>query len=374
MTVFANGLEVSAKAQGCKVIAAFPDTCFTPPENPATPPGVPIPYPNFAMDSDLTSGSSKVLIAGKEISQENVSKFSKVSGDEAGAAAKKGLITSKNTGKAYAQKWSMDVKVEGKGVVRFSDMATTNHMSNTGNDAPWIIAGLPGAPSTAGGAECLVGSFETIQKKCNARGGEAHHIIPDEYLRTTNRTDAQAAANAKSGTPSVPDTTRKDDDYPSTNEGCAICVGGSGSGRKSKDSNKAAVKKKGKEYQEEREKSGSSFLGYNNSQGHGFAHFIFDSLFGAGSKPIGHAVNLAYFALAELAEFDGSTVDKECAQAGAGCIAEQYEEILKRDPQPECSRSNRQSPSLDNRMEAWGVTLKKKLTSWATFSANAGFA
>ena len=41
--VFANWLEISGKAVSAKVIAAFPDVCFTPPENPATPPGVPVP-------------------------------------------------------------------------------------------------------------------------------------------------------------------------------------------------------------------------------------------------------------------------------------------------------------------------------------------
>lgn len=141
MTVFANGLEVSSKAQGCKVIAAFPDTCFTPPQTPATPPGVPIPYPDFGTDSDVTSGSGTVKIGGKEISQENSSKYSKCTGDEAGAAPKKGIITSKNTGAVYAQKWSMDVKVEGKGVARFSDIATSNHSSNPGDSPPMALLG-----------------------------------------------------------------------------------------------------------------------------------------------------------------------------------------------------------------------------------------
>lgn len=36
--VFANGREIACKAGSGKTIAAFPDTCFTPPENPATPP------------------------------------------------------------------------------------------------------------------------------------------------------------------------------------------------------------------------------------------------------------------------------------------------------------------------------------------------
>jgi hypothetical protein len=143
MTVFANMMEVSAKAQGCKIIAAFPDVCFTPPQTPATPPGVPIPYPNFGMDSDLASGSGTVKIGGKPISQENSSNYSKISGDEAGAAPKKGIITSKNMGKAYAQMWSMDVKADGKGVVRFGDIATTNHASNTGDAPPFPVVGKP---------------------------------------------------------------------------------------------------------------------------------------------------------------------------------------------------------------------------------------
>ena len=164
MTVFANGLEVSAKAQGCKVIAAFPDTCFTPPQTPATPPGVPIPYPNFARDSDLTSGTGTVKIGGKEVSQENGSKFSKVSGDEAGCAPKKGIITSNNRGAAYAKKWSMDVKAEGKGVVRFSDLATTNHASEVGDDAPWIIGGTISNSSFVEAMKCAELSMKILAR------------------------------------------------------------------------------------------------------------------------------------------------------------------------------------------------------------------
>ncbi|RWP00947.1 MAG: DUF4150 domain-containing protein [Mesorhizobium sp.] len=203
MTVFANGLEISSKAQGCKVIADFPDTCFTPPQTPATPPGVPVPYPDFGQDSDLTSGSGTVKIGGKEISQENKSKYSKCSGDEAGCAPKKGIITSKNTGSVYAQKWSMDVKVEGKGVVRFSDIATSNHACVPGDAPPMVITGKPGAPDYSS-QKCLVGSWEDIKDECNARrdavdpkkdtkagsknpmdyqAWQAHHIVPDRCYR-----------------------------------------------------------------------------------------------------------------------------------------------------------------------------------------------
>ena len=135
--VFANGREVSCKAADGKAICAFPDVCFTPPENPATPPGVPIPYPNTGMAKDTTQGSKTVKVSGKEVMLKNKSHFKKSTGDEAGSAAKKGVLTSTNRGKVYFTSWSMDVKVEGKNVVRHFDLTTHNHMSAPGNSPPW---------------------------------------------------------------------------------------------------------------------------------------------------------------------------------------------------------------------------------------------
>ncbi|HZN62451.1 MAG TPA: PAAR-like domain-containing protein [Planctomycetota bacterium] len=135
--VFANGREVSCKSGAGKGIAAFPDVCFTPPQTPATPPGVPIPYPNNAMASDTDGGSKKVKISGKEVSLKNKSSFKKSTGDEAGSAPKKGLISSTNKGKAYFKSWSMDVKCEGENVVRHLDMMTHNHASDAGSTPPW---------------------------------------------------------------------------------------------------------------------------------------------------------------------------------------------------------------------------------------------
>jgi len=135
--VFANGREVSCKAADGKSICAFPDVCFTPPENPATPPGVPIPYPNTGMAKDTTSGSKKVKVSGKEVMLKNKSYFKKSTGDEAGSAAKKGVITSTNRGKVYFNSWSMDVKFEGENVVRHLDLTTHNHMSVPGNSPTW---------------------------------------------------------------------------------------------------------------------------------------------------------------------------------------------------------------------------------------------
>jgi Domain of unknown function (DUF4150) len=135
--VFANGLEISGKAVNAKTIAAMPDVCFTPPENPATPPGVPIPYPSFGMASDTEKGTGTVFIGGKTVNIKNKSDESKTSGTEAGCAAKKGVITSKNTGKKYFNSWSNDVKFDGEPVIRFSDLATHNHASPIGNTGPW---------------------------------------------------------------------------------------------------------------------------------------------------------------------------------------------------------------------------------------------
>ncbi len=127
--VFANGREISCKSGQGKSICAFPDVCFTPPQTPATPPGVPIPYPNTGLSSDTTKGSRKVKISSKEIMLRNKSYFKKSSGDEAGCAPKKGLLTSVNRGKVYFNSWAMDVKVEGQNAVRHLDITTHNHAS-----------------------------------------------------------------------------------------------------------------------------------------------------------------------------------------------------------------------------------------------------
>lgn len=136
-TVFANGMEVSCKAASGKTICAFPDVCFTPPQTPATPPGVPIPYPNTGLASDTTKGSKKVKIGCKEVGLKNKSHFKKSMGDEAGCAPKKGIITSNNRGKVYFNSWSMDVKIEGQNAVRHFDLTTNNHASMPGDTPTW---------------------------------------------------------------------------------------------------------------------------------------------------------------------------------------------------------------------------------------------
>ncbi len=127
--VFANGREIACKAASGKSPGCFPDVCFTPPDKtPATPLGVPIPYPNFALASDTTEGSKSVKISGKEVMLRDKSNFKKSSGNEAAKpTTKKGLLTSVVQGKAYFSSWSGDVKIEKENVVRHMDMTSHNH-------------------------------------------------------------------------------------------------------------------------------------------------------------------------------------------------------------------------------------------------------
>ncbi len=148
--VFANNREVSCKSASGKTVACFPDVCFTPPQAPPTPMGVPIPYPNTGLSSDTTNGTRTVKITGKEVMLKDKSYFKTSYGDEAGCAPKKGIITSKNKGKVYFTSWSMDVKFEGLNVVRHMDLTTHNHASLPGNTPPWMHADTMAFNATQG--------------------------------------------------------------------------------------------------------------------------------------------------------------------------------------------------------------------------------
>jgi hypothetical protein len=153
--VYANSMEISCQAASGKSICAFPDVCFTPPQTPATPPGVPIPYPNTGMSSDTSDGSRTVKISGKEVMLKNKSYFKKSFGDEAGCAPKKGIINSKTSGKVYFKAWSMDVKIEGENVVRHLDITTHNHASDIGNESsPWPQVERMAPPANAKTKPC----------------------------------------------------------------------------------------------------------------------------------------------------------------------------------------------------------------------------
>jgi len=173
--VYANNMEVSCKSAAGKSIACFPDVCFTPPQAPPTPLGVPIPYPNTGMAKDTTRGTRTVKITGKEVMLKDKSCFKTSTGDEAGNTPKKGVVTSKIKGKVYFIAWSMDVKFEGENVVRHLDLMTHNHASKPGNTPPWAYTD---ASATAPVERCkkevarknkACGELKTKAERCGER-------------------------------------------------------------------------------------------------------------------------------------------------------------------------------------------------------------
>lgn len=188
--VYANDMEISCKAAAGKSICAFPDVCMTPPQTPATPPGVPIPYPNTGMASDTTDGSSTVKISGQEVMLKNKSYFKRSMGDEAGCAPMKGVVTHKNMGKVYFNAWSMDVKVEGENVVRMLDLTTHNHSSFPGNSPTW-----PYIDEAAFAADSTHPCAEVAQKAAK----ECGHLVVKNKKGEANRRKRQESVDAMCG-------------------------------------------------------------------------------------------------------------------------------------------------------------------------------
>lgn len=190
--VYANNMEVSCKAASGKAIACFPDVCFTPPQAPPTPTGVPIPYPNTGMASDTTNGTRTIKITGKEAMLKDKSYFKTSYGDEAGCAPKKGIVTSKIKGKVYFTSWSMNVKFEAENVVRHLDLTTHNHASPPGNTAPWTYADRM---AFADGISQCSGEKDRAEKACGDTSKKM--ICPDiSALQTASKARKQAKDKA----------------------------------------------------------------------------------------------------------------------------------------------------------------------------------
>ncbi len=132
MSVFANKKSIVHAGDGLKFVAAAPDVCKTP--SPGGP--IPVPYPNFAMSSDLGDGTKKVKIEGKSVAVKGA-KLKTSTGDEAGTAGG-GIVSSKTKGVVKWLSCSMNVKFEGKGVILF--LTPTMHNGNMAN-APGITVG-----------------------------------------------------------------------------------------------------------------------------------------------------------------------------------------------------------------------------------------
>lgn len=189
--VFANGMELVGKASSSKSICSFPDVCFTPPQTPATPPGVPIPYPNTGLASDTTDGSTTVKVTGEEAMLKSQSNFKSSSGDEAGCAPKKGLINSKISGKVYFVSWSMDVKIEGQNVDRHLDLTTHNHGSTPNDALSWPQVGRV----------AMVGVFDKPCPTCTADAKKVDKVY--ENLRKYPNAADRKAMNKRIGRPRI---------------------------------------------------------------------------------------------------------------------------------------------------------------------------
>lgn len=145
VTVGVNFLSVVHKSSNGTTIA-FPDVCKTP--SPAGP--VPIPYPNVAMSSDTDKGTKKVKCDGESTCVKD-SNFKMSTGDEAGSAG--GVVSSKTKGKAEFVMGSMDVKFEGKDVVRAFDIM----LHNDKNTPPFpVLQGPVIAMPSDETATCLI--------------------------------------------------------------------------------------------------------------------------------------------------------------------------------------------------------------------------
>lgn len=126
-TVYANGRSLVHAGDRLKMVAATPDVCKTP--TPGGPP-TPVPYPNIAKTSDLAGGTRKVTIAGNSVAVEGA-KLRVSVGDEGGTAGG-GVFSAKTKGAMSWGSCSVNVRFEGKGVVRFFE--PTLHNGNGSND------------------------------------------------------------------------------------------------------------------------------------------------------------------------------------------------------------------------------------------------
>jgi Toxin PAAR-like domain len=187
--VYANGMEISAKAADNQSIAAMPDVCLSPPSPPAGP--VPLPYPNFSQASDTSNGTSTVKIGGQEAGQKDKSYYKTSKGDEAATRGLgMGTVTHTIQGKTYFAAWSMDVKLEGENAPRFMDLTTHNHMSPPPNS---------GCVTSSVAAMTM----EEIREKCDELEEENQKDRGMSDPHGSGGTNANGYANTSEGTGSI---------------------------------------------------------------------------------------------------------------------------------------------------------------------------
>jgi hypothetical protein len=128
---------LSHKGSSGMSTATVPDVCLTP-----APPGppVPVPYPNIALNTDLTGGTTTVFADGGNMIAIRGSQLARSSGDEPGVAG--GVTSGVNMSHTDWMTWSMDVSMDGANACRLSDKQFHNQ-HNTVNMGGQMEAPLP---------------------------------------------------------------------------------------------------------------------------------------------------------------------------------------------------------------------------------------
>lgn len=121
VTITVNDLSLCHQGSNGIAAATVPDVCKTP--SPGGP--VPMPYPNIARSSSLTSGTKTVQSDGGNSAAIKGSEFSQSNGDEAGTLG--GVKSSTNMKEATWISYSFDVRLEGQNACRLTDKMQMNH-------------------------------------------------------------------------------------------------------------------------------------------------------------------------------------------------------------------------------------------------------
>jgi hypothetical protein len=132
------------------------------------------------MDGDTDKGTSTVKIGGETVTQKNVSYYTKCTGNEAGCAPMKNVISHVNTGKEYAHAWSGNVKMDGEPVSRFSDLSTNDHASPQGGGPPWAKVGKLKVDGNS--CKSIVAEFHEYRHADCDDGSKSHHVIDNASL------------------------------------------------------------------------------------------------------------------------------------------------------------------------------------------------
>lgn len=151
MPLFSNGKLVASVSTAHTAVSPGPlDICKTP--APPAPAPIPMPYPNVAVSTMMGPGySTKTFIVGTP-AMTSKSKIAISNGMQPGVAL--GLISNQIMGMAKPIMTSFDVKVEGGGVVRTLDKASSNGDNCFGSN--FVSGAGMVVESTAASPECKV--------------------------------------------------------------------------------------------------------------------------------------------------------------------------------------------------------------------------